>query len=322
MTSPGERIPLVLRIAARLLPRDAREEVLGDLVEAWRVREHTQSRWARARWTLRQPLEALRARLRPRPRGTGSRTPPLRMIRRAPGLGFSWLDVKLGVRMLGKQPILTIVAGLTLALGIPSALMPTHAIGLFQLALPVEEGDRVVGLRNWDLESNRPFLRNLHDFRVWKETLGSFESLAAVRSDPWNVHSPDGRAAEVRGAEVTASVFPLLRVPPLLGRTLLAADETAGAADVVVISEDLWASRFTRDPEIVGKVVTIGRRPHTIVGVMPAGFYFPMRDHLWLPLRAHADDYAVGAGPDLFVVGRLTDGVSKSQAEAELRTVG
>jgi len=322
MTSPGERIPLALRIAARLLPRDAREEVLGDLVEAWRAREHQHSRWARARWTQRQPLEALRARLRPRSRGTASRTPPLRVIRRAPRLGFSWLDVKLGVRMLGKQPILTIVAGLTLALGIPSALMPTHAIGLFNLDLPVEEGDRVLGLRNWDLESNRPFLRNLHDFRVWNETLGSFESLAAVRSDAWNVHSSDGRAAEVRGAEVTASTFPLLRVPPLIGRTLLAADETDGAPDVVVISEDVWASRFARDPEIVGKVVTIGRQPHTIVGVMPAGFYFPMRDHLWLPLRAHAADYAVGTGPDLFVVGRLTDGVSRSQAEAELRTVG
>jgi predicted permease len=322
MTSTRQRIPLALRLAAWLLPRDAREEILGDLVEAWHAREHTQSRWRRAVWTLRQPVEALRARLRPRSRGTASGTPPLGVIRGRRGLGFSWLDVKLGVRMLGKQPILTIVAGLTLALGIPAALIPTHAIGLFQLALPVDEGDRVLGLRNWDLEANRPSLRLLHDFAVWNETLGSFESLAAVRSEAWNVHSPDGRAAEVRGAEVTASVFPLLRVPPLLGRTLLAADETAGAADVVVISEDLWASRFTRDPEIVGKVATIGRRPHTIVGVMPAGFYFPMRDHLWLPLRAHAEDYAVGAGPDLFVVGRLTDGVSRSQAEAELRTVG
>jgi predicted permease len=180
----------------------------------------------------------------------------------------------------------------------------------------------VLGLRNWDLEANRPSLRLLHDFAVWNETLGSFESLAAVRSEAWNVHSPDGRAAEVRGSEVTASIFPLLRVPPLMGRTLLAADETEGVPDVAVISEDLWASRFARDPEIVGTVVTIGRRPHTIVGVMPAGFYFPMRDHLWVPLRAQPDDYEVGTGPDLFVVGRLADGVSRSRAEAELRTVG
>jgi predicted permease len=230
--------------------------------------------------------------------------------------------VKLGVRMLGKQPILTVVAGLTLVLGIPAALMPMHVQGIYHLDLPFDEGDRIVGLRNWDLEANRPSLRVLHDLEVWNETLGSFESLAAVRSQAWNVHSPDGRAAEVRGSEVTASVFPLLRVPPLMGRTLLAADEIRGAPDVVVISEDLWASRFARDPDIVGKSVGIGRRTHSIVGVMPRGFYFPMDDHLWVPLRAHPDDFAVGAGPDLLVIGRLAGGASRSGAEAELETVG
>lgn len=323
MTRPRRRVPLALRIAAWLLPRDARGEVLGDLVEAWRAREHTHSRWARARWTLRQPVEALQARFIARPgRSPADPTPPLGVLRRRRGLGFSWLDLKLGVRMLGKQPILTVVAGLTLALGIPAALAPTHAMSLYYLDLPVEEGDRVLGLRNWDLETNRPFPRSLHDFEVWKEALGSFGSLAAVRSSPRNVHSPDGRAADVRGAEVTASIFPLLRVPPLMGRALLDVDETRDAPDVVVISEDLWASRFARDPQIVGKVIRIGRTPHEIVGVMPAGFYFPIRDHLWLPLRADAEDYAVGTGPDLLVIGRLADGASRSQAETEIRTVG
>ena len=320
--SPRQRIPLALRIAAWLLPRDAREEVLGDLVEAWRAREHTQSVGARVWWSLRQPFVALRARLTARSRTVDTATPPLGVVSRRPGFGFSWLDVKLGIRMLGKQPILTLVAGLTLALGIPAALMPIHGIGLYYNPLPVEEGDRILGLRNWDLETNRPFLRNLHALEVWQESLRSFASLAAARSDPWNVHSPDGRAEEVRGAQVTASLFPLLRVAPLMGRTLLADDEAEGAPDVVVISEDLWSSRFVRDPEIVGKVVTIGRRPHTIVGVMPAGFHFPMTDELWLPLRARAADYAVGAGPDVLVVGRLADDATRRQAEAEVRTVG
>jgi len=319
---PRQGIPLALRLAAWLLPRDARDEVLGDLVEAWRAREHTQSRWSRAVWTLRQPFVALGARLRSARRVDATQPPSLSLIRRRAGVGFSWLDLKLGLRMLGKYPILTVVAGITLALGIPSALIPTHVIGFYYLDLPVDEGDRVVGLRNWDLESNRQTLRNLHDFEVWKTRLTSFEALAAARSLPWNVHSPDGRAGEVLGSEVTASLFTLLREPPLLGRTLVGADEAAGAPDVVVISEDVWESRFVRDPDIVGRTITIGRRPHTIVGVMPAGFYFPARDHLWLPLRAKADDYAVGAGPDVLVVGRLADGVSRDQADLELRTVG
>jgi putative ABC transport system permease protein len=136
------------------------------------------------------------------------------------------------------------------------------------------------------------------------------------------VHSPEGRAADVRGAEVTASVFSILRVPPLLGRTLLPSDEIEGAPDVVVVSSDLWESRFASDPEIVGKTIGIGRRPHTVVGVMPDGFYFPFDDHLWLPLRADPSDYAVGSGPDLVVIGRLADGVSVAEASAELEAVG
>jgi predicted permease len=357
VSAPLSRIPIALRLAAWLLPDDAREEVLGDLVEVWRERVRTQSRWARARWLVRQPCAALRARVigrgprgrvRPAdhgppgragreadygPPGASARTPDRRSrgeVARAlvgpkalqAGIGFSWLDVRLGVRMLGKQPVLTIVAGLTLALGIPTSLMPTHVMGGFDASFPVEDGDRIVGIRNWDVHEDRPSMRPLHDFAVWKEDLRSFEVVSAARSDPWNVHSPDGRAAEVRGAEVSASAFDMLRVPPLLGRTLIRADEVEGAPDVVVISEDLWASRFARDPEIVGAVIAIGRRPHTVVGVMPEGFLFPLMDHLWLPLRANPNDYAVGTGPDLYVFGRLADGVSREQATVELETIG
>lgn len=307
MSAP-DRVPRALRLAARLLPRDARDEVLGDLVEVWRERRAVRSRLANAWWLLRQPWVALRTRIwstwRPR-------------------LGFSWLDVKLAVRMLGKQPILTAVAGATLALGIPASLLPAHVMStFFDASLPVDEGERIFGIRNWDLERGGPSDRLLHDYAVWREELSSFQVIAAARSDPWNVHSPDGRAEEVRGAEVTASAFDLLRVPPLMGRTLGAADEVEGADDVVVISEDLWASRFGRDAEIVGKTIGVGRKPHTVVGVMPAGFLFPGLDHLWLPLRADPADYAVGSGPDLFVYGRLADGVSREQADAELAAIG
>jgi predicted permease len=146
--------------------------------------------------------------------------------------------------------------------------------------------------------------------------------MGVARSDPWNVHSEDGRAAEIRGAEVSASVFSMLRVRPLLGRPLLESDEVIGAERVVVIAEDVWGSRFGRDPDIIGKTIGIGRTPHTVVGVMPEGFLFPMIDHLWLPLRANPVDYTVGTGPDLYVFGRLADGVSKEEAGAELEIVG
>jgi predicted permease len=322
VSDPKGRIPLWLRLAARLLPRDARQEVLDDLVEKWRALVRTQSRWASTAWALRQPFAAIRARVGTRGASVGGRRARLSALRRRPPIGFSWLDLKLGVRMLGKQPVVSLVAGLTLMVGIPAALIPTHLMSTFSGSLPVDEGERVVGLRYWNVEQNRPSLPNPDDFAVWRETLTSFEAVGAAWTRPWNVHSPDGRAGEVRGAEVTAAVLDVLRVPPVTGRTLLPADEVEGAPDVVLISEDLWASRFARDPEIVGQVIGIGRRPHTVVGVMPEGFHFPSQEQLWLPLRADPDDYAVRGGPSLMVLGRLAEGVSRDEAAAELRTVG
>jgi len=256
------------------------------------------------------------------PRGKVSSELALGIAANRRGLGVSWMDVKLGIRMLKKEPLLTAVALLTLAIGIPTSLFPTHVLGLFESTFPVEDGARIVGIRNWDLETNRPSQRPLHDFAVWRAELTSFESVAAARSDPWNVHSPDGRAAEIRGAQVSASVFTMLRVRPLLGRPLLKSDEVEGAPDVVVIREDVWRSRFGRDPDIIGKSIGIGRTPHTVVGVMPEDFAFPVSDHLWLPLRMNPNDYAVGAGPDLFVFGRLAEGVSHEEADAEVAVVG
>lgn len=317
MKAPNGRIPLTLRLAARLLPKDAREEVLGDLHEAWLARRETHSSWSVALWALRQPFAALRARRAPK-----AETPAPTPIRRAPFVGFSWIDVKLGFRMLFKQPILSLVAGLTLAIGIPAALAMTHLMNAYGADLPVDEGDRIVGLRYWDAVAGRPRMQLLHDLVAWRQALTSVEVLGAARVTPLNVHSPDGRADAVAGSEVTASVFDLLRVPPLLGRTLLAVDEVEGAPDVVVISEDLWESRFGRDPQIVGKPIGVGRRTPTVVGVMPAGFRFPSVGHVWLPLRADPAEYEVGEGPDLLVVGRLADGVSRSRAQAELTTVG
>jgi len=238
------------------------------------------------------------------------------------GAAVSFLDIKLGVRMLRKQPILTGVAALALGLGIPASLSTTHFVNAIMAPLPFQDSERIVGIRNWDREANSPANRSLHDFSVWRAKLTTFQAVAASRSDLWNVHAEDGRAEPVRGAEITASAFDILRVPPLLGRTLTAPDEVIDAPDVVVVGADLWDSRFGRDPEIVGKTIRIGGVPHTVIGVMPEGFLFPMADHLWLPLRYNPTDYQRGEGPYLQVFGRLADGISMHQARAEVEMVG
>jgi putative ABC transport system permease protein len=222
------------------------------------------------------------------------------------------LDAKLGVRMLGRQPLLTGVAMLALGLGIPASLVVNHVLDVMSRPLPVPEGDRVMGIRYWEIERTAALSASVHDYAYWQETLSSFQSLGAARSYEVNVRAEDAGSPPLAGAEITASTFELMRSAPLLGRVLSEADEVRGAADVILLSEDVWLSRFAGDPAIVGKVVRVGTTQHTVVGVMPSSFRFPAGNDVWLPLRAAPTDYRVGQGPELLVYGRLAGGVASS----------
>ena len=237
-------------------------------------------------------------------------------------LGFSWLDVKLGLRMLRRNPGLTIVAVLALSIGIPASLIPFHGIDAMGAPLPFDEADRIVGLGNWNVVNGRRESRALHDFFLWREELTTFEAVAATQRDAYNVISEDGRAAPVFGSKVSASAFRILRVPPLMGRTLLDSDEVPGAPDVVVLSYEVWQARLGGDTVVLGKTIRIGATPYEVVGVMPEGFLFPWRDYLWLPLRDRPADFERGQGPAIVVFGRLADGFSVDDARAELETIG
>ena len=237
--------------------------------------------------------------------------------------GFSLLDVKVGLRMLWKHPGLTLVAAVTLVVRIPIGLVPSHVANAFEVAPPVDEGDRLLMLRHINSETTNVERPSLYDFLLWCDELTSFDVLGAARSGSYNVLSGSDRAAPpVRGAIVTASMFDILRLPPLLGRTLAAADEEIGAPAVAVIGYDLWQTRLGGALDVVGKPLRIGGVGHTVVGVMPQGFLFPHRDHLWVPLRARAveDNHASAGSP--WVFGRLADGSSPENAEAELVEMG
>jgi len=231
-------------------------------------------------------------------------------------LRFSWIDVKLGLRMWVKYPVLTLVSGCALAVGIPVGLAPMHLANAVVAPLPEDPGNRVRAIRLWDPSIHSVATPGSDDFRFWSESLSTFSSLGAYRISSYNVASDDGRAAPVAGARVTASTFETLARPPLLGRTLDAPDEVPGAPDVVVIGFDLWRSRFGSAPDIVGRTVRVGETLETVVGVMPEGFLFPVNQQLWLPLRE-----GLGASTPrnagLRVFGRLADGVSDGEAQAE-----
>lgn len=233
----------------------------------------------------------------------------------------SWLDWKLGGRMLLRYPGLSIIGGMTLA-----AAMALGA-GFFEFAwemrdprLPLAGGDRIVRLENYDVASSRIEGRAMHDFVAWRDQLETVEQLGAYRTIDRNLITADGRSEPIEVAEISPVAFPLTRVPPLLGRPLVEADAAPGAEDVVVIGYELWRSRFDSDSSVIGRTVQLSRAPVTVVGVMPERFLFPINHQVWTPLRLV--ETLPRTGPAIRVFGRLREGVSLDAAQAELAAAG
>src|SRR5512145_3546577 len=242
---------------------------------------------------------------------------------RGPLTVVSSLDWKLGARMLLKHPALTIIGGLSLAGAIAiGAIGIEVADELLYKRLPFPEGGRVVRLETQDTAASRVEPRVLHDFAIWQRSLKTVTELGAARVSERNVLTGEGRVEALRVAEITASAFPLTRVPPLLGRPLQPTDEMPGAEPVVVLGYDVWQRQFLHDPAIIGRVVTVGRTARTVVGVMPPRFGFPHNEQLWVPLPIPPiKDAAPRSGPAVQVFGRLADGASWQDAAAELDVV-
>ena len=235
---------------------------------------------------------------------------------------FTSLDLRVGFRMLARYPGLTLVSTFAIAVAIALGTVYFEAVDKFRNPrLPIPDGDRIVTIRNWDVNAFRTEERLLHDFAIWREQVRSVENLGAAVTFTRNLRTEDGRVEPVRGAEVTANAFRLVGTPPLLGRTLLDRDEQPGEPPVIVISDALWTSRFERDPRILGRAVQLGTTSSTIVGVMPPGFAFPVNQHLWAPLRASAHAVAPRTGPAVSVFGRLAPGASIEDAQTELGVI-
>ena len=233
---------------------------------------------------------------------------------------ISWLDWKLAARLLLKHRGLTMIGGLSLAAAMAIGVVGIEiADELLYTRLPFDEGSRVVRLETQDTAASRVEPRVLHDFGLWRQSLKTIVELGVVRVGERNVRASDGHVEAMRVAEISASAFPLTRVPPLVGRVLLPTDELPGAEPVVVLGYDVWQRQFMQDPGIVGRVVTVGRVARTVVGVMPPRFGFPRNQHAWVPLPA--SDVAPRQGPAVQVFGRLADGASWQDAATELAAI-
>jgi predicted permease len=236
---------------------------------------------------------------------------------------MSWLDVKLGLRMLIRYPGLTCIGGLALAIAIGIGAGVLHFFQIYlRPVVPLDGGDRIVSIVTWDATSNRRETRVLHDFVAWRERLTAVEHVAAFRTIERNLIGSDGQIQPVLIAEMTAAGFRVARVPPLLGRSLDDADERAGADPVVVIGHDVWRARFGFDRTAVGSSLRLGSTTYTIVGVMPEGFAFPVYHSFWIPFQATPSAHERRQGPRIFVFGRLAPGRTAGDAQAELTVIG
>jgi putative ABC transport system permease protein len=240
----------------------------------------------------------------------------------APLRGLS-LDLRLGLRLLVKHGGLTVVGTVAMAFAIWSGIVAFEFYTqIMHPRLPLGGGARIVAIVMADTASGGERAPTLHDFVAWRDALTSVRDLAAYRDRNWNVIVGTAVPEPVAVAEISAATFRIVQERPVLGRPLVEADEKPGAPWVVLIGHDVWQSRFAFDPNIIGRELRLGNVPHTIVGVMPEGFRFPLAHGFWVPLRLNPVDYPRQQSPVVRVFGRLSPGATVAAAQPELTVLG
>lgn len=237
-----------------------------------------------------------------------------------------WNDLKFAVRQLQSSWVNTLVAVLTLALGIgANAALFTVVEDVLLRPLPYAHSERLILIGP---KTDQPKFANTSylNYRDIRDQSKSFEAIGLYSSDVTVVQTKD-TSVSAGAPHVTASVFPMLTVRPLLGRTFTEAEVQPGAPAVAILSEGLWREIFHSDPQVVGQTVRIGGMPRTVVGVMPASLRFPdemgadVRTAVWLPLVPTAEMLNERGYSFSAVIARLRPGIDVKQAQAELNTV-
>jgi putative ABC transport system permease protein len=236
-----------------------------------------------------------------------------------------WQDLRYGARMLAKNPGFTLVAILTLAVGIgANTAMFSYVNAWLIKPLPYPQADRLFIFeshdkkRGWTSES----ITSTASFLDFQKQNTSFEQ--TVGWTGWNFNlTGDGNPALIEGGRVSWNYFDVLGAKPLLGRTFTQDEDGPGAPHVAILSEGLWQSRYAGDPKIIGRNIKIEGEAYTVVGVMPATFQLPLMGiaNLWTPLALTEKDRADRGGSWFSAFGRLKPGVTEDQAAAECAAI-
>jgi predicted permease len=244
----------------------------------------------------------------------------------AAAVHFDYLrqDLRYARRTLAGSPGFTVAAVAIAAIGIGATTAAFTLIDHVLLRpLPYARQDRLVKLWTGDSkQTNRLLLSSPANYRDWKRLSRSFESMEAYRDLSVNLTRP-GDPQPLDGASVTGGMFSVLGVAPALGRSIAEEDDRDSAPSVAVLSHGLWQDRFAGNPSVLGQTIDLDGNPYTIVGVMPAGFYFPNRTaRLWTAMRWGPRAFNVRLDTYIYPVARLKPGVSLEQARAEMDAIG
>lgn len=287
------------------------DALLADLAERHSDIARVRGRRAARLWYWRQSLMALFA---PLPGTLGLRS---EMVPNAIGR-----DVRQALLRLRRRPLAALAAVLPLGIGIGIVTTSFSIVwGTVLAGLPFEEADRLVHFeRSRPADGQRSLAVTPHDYVAWQEAQQSFEDLGAYVEAELAFPVETGPPERHDGIAITANSFRLLRVEAALGRTLTADDMSTGAPEVLLLSDKLWRSRYGSDPSVVGRELVANGRSMTVIGVMPAGFGFPVAEAFWLPLRIDLTQQIRGSGR-LDVFGRLRPEASLESAREEFDVI-
>jgi putative ABC transport system permease protein len=233
-----------------------------------------------------------------------------------------WQDVRYSGRLLLKHPGFSLIAVLTLTLGIGANTAIFSIVNAVLLRpFPYHAPEQLVMLAE-SVSGQRNGSVSYPNFVDWRAQNSVFEAVSAVRPNENYNFSGAGEPERLQGRLVSAGFLSLLGVKPLLGRDFVAEDDRPGATPAVIISHEFWTRRFGNDQSIAGKQIALNNQSYTVVGVTPPGFQFGLDSDVTIPIGLSAERFkARGADPGITVVARLKPNVSQQQAETETNVI-
>jgi predicted permease len=234
-----------------------------------------------------------------------------------------WQDVRYGARMLMKNPGVTIIVIVALALGIGANTAIFSVVNAVLIRpLPYQESERLIFLNEKSAVLDEMSI-SYPNFIDWRTHNQAFEKMGVYNRASYNLTGA-GEAERIVTGQVSADLFSVLRVNALHGRVFTNEEDKPGGTPVVLLSYGLWQRRFGGQTSILNQAITLNGKSYTVIGIMPESYAYPSRAEMWVPVGQLSDQpswQSRGNHPGLYGVARLKPGVTFEQADADMNNI-